>query len=239
MSISEPEHRYSIIEQKNPREILLLRGRGCKYLKCSFCDYHKDFSMDEEANYMQNRQEIAKVTGCFHKLEVINSGSFLELDKKTIHAICDVCSKKQINELYMELHWMYRNQIAGIKQYFAGQGVTVKVKMGVETFDIEYREHILKKGMGDASPEEIAGYADEICLLFGLPGQGRASMQYDIETGLAYFDRVCINIMVENSTAMKPDDQVIRTFRRELYDTYINNDRVDILMQNTDFGVGD
>ena len=34
--------RYSIITEKNPREITLLRGNGCKWLKCRFCNYHLD-----------------------------------------------------------------------------------------------------------------------------------------------------------------------------------------------------
>lgn len=36
--------RYSVITNKNPREIVLLRGSGCKWRRCAFCDYHLDFS---------------------------------------------------------------------------------------------------------------------------------------------------------------------------------------------------
>ena len=39
--------RYSTITEKNPREIVLLRGRGCRYRRCAFCDYHEDASCDE------------------------------------------------------------------------------------------------------------------------------------------------------------------------------------------------
>ena len=49
----------------------------------------------------------------------------------------------------------------------------------------------------------FAKYADEVCLLFGLTGQTLNSMKKDIETGLSLFERVCINIMVENSTKTK------------------------------------
>ena len=44
--------------------------------------------------------------------------------------------------------------------------------------------------------------------------------------------------MVENTTPIKPDARVIDAFVRKLYPKYKNNDRVDILMENTDFGVG-
>lgn len=239
MSVSEPEKRYSVIHQKNPREILLLRGRGCGWRRCSFCDYHLDFSKDDEANYRLNERELQKVTGCFGKLEVINSGSFVELDLKTIAQIRQVCVAKQIHELHMEFHWMYKDEIWKVRNYFAKEDILVKVKLGVETFDSGYRETLLMKGIDTDSPEEIAKYADEICLLFGLKGQTSESMQKDIKIGLQYFERICINIMAENSTKIKPDAEVIRIFRSELYDRYIDNDRVDILMENTAFGVGD
>ena len=38
--------RYAVIEDKNPREIVLLRGLGCQWLRCAFCDYHTDGSSD-------------------------------------------------------------------------------------------------------------------------------------------------------------------------------------------------
>ena len=63
-------------------------------------------------------------------------------------------------------------------------------------------------------------------------------MTADIETGLTYFERVCVNIMTPNTKQIKPDPRVIETFRRDVYPRYADNDRVDILMENTDFGVG-
>lgn len=239
MSVAEPENRYSVIDKKNPREILLLRGRGCMYRKCSFCDYHLDFSKDEDANYQLNEKELQKITGCYGKLEIINSGSFLELDDRTIARIAQVCVEKNIHEVHVEFHWMYKDEIQKFREYFEKQGIVLKVKLGVETFDYEYRETILKKGIDTDSPKEIAKYADEVCLLFGLEGQTLQSMQRDIEIGLQFFERICINIMVENSTKIKPDQEVISIFRKYLYDKYIEDDRVDILMENTEFGVGD
>lgn len=239
MSIAEPQNRYSVIKEKNPREIVLLRGSGCRWRKCTFCDYHLDFSVDKEANYALNSQALEKVTGCYGKLEVINSGSFCELDERTVEKICETCVKNDIGELHVEFHWLYRSQIPFYRACFAKKNVTLKVKMGVETFDAAYREKRLKKGIDTKEPMEIAAYADEICLLFGLGGQTKQSMQRDVLIGLRYFERVCINIMVENSTAVKPDKAVIQVFQEELYEVYADDPRVDILMENTDFGVGD
>ena len=44
--------------------------------------------------------------------------------------------------------------------------------------------------------------------------------------------------MVENTAPLKPDAEVIRIFMENLYPLYRDNPRVDILLNNTDFGVG-
>lgn len=230
--------RYSEITKKNPREIVLLRGSGCKWRRCTFCDYHLDFSLDEERNHELNQPVLAKVTGKYQKLEVINSGSFVDLDKKTFDLIIDTCVRKGIKEIHFECHWMHKDSIPALRERFAKLGIITKIKIGVETFDHAYRETILHKGIDEKEPAIIADSFDEVCLLFGLDGQTFTSMKQDIETGLCFFERVCVNIMVENSTKIKPNHDVIRIFMQELYPIYKDNHRIDILIENTDFGVG-
>lgn len=230
--------RYSIITGKNPREICLLRGRGCQWRRCAFCDYHLDFSRNQEENFDLNRQVLAQVDGHLGRLEIINSGSFCDLCQQTHQEIRRICSEKKIRELHFECHWMHRHEIDGIRRFYGEQDIAVTIKMGVETFDYAFREDVLKKGIDTDSPAEIANYADEICLLFGLGGQTVESMERDIQTGLQYFRRVCVNIMVANSTAIKPDQQVIQDFMTHIYPKYNDDPRVDILLNNTDFGVG-
>jgi hypothetical protein len=232
------EHRYSKILEKNPREIVLLRGSGCKWRRCRFCDYHLDFSLDEKENFLLNRQVIQQITGEFGILEVINSGSFCDLDKETISLILETCMIKQITTLYFECHWMHRELIADFIKKFADAGITVKMKIGVETFDSLFRESYLDKGMGNATAEDIAQYFQQVCLLQGLPGQNKESMLKDIALGLQYFERVCVNIMVPNTKSILPDPRVVETFVKEIYPLYKDDDRVDILLNNTDFGVG-
>lgn len=231
-------NRYSLIREKNPREILLLRGSGCKWRRCRFCDYHLDFSGDEAANFRLNLRELCKVTGIFGILEVINSGSFCDLDENTITVLLSLCERKNIRQLHIECHWRDRHTLSGIRRRFQAAGVRIVVKMGAETFDAPYREEVLCKGMDYALPEEIAKYAEEVCLLFGLSGQSEDSMRQDIETGLRYFQRVCVNLMTENSSSMKPDKGVLDCFMKRLYQQYRENERVDILLENTEFGVG-
>lgn len=230
--------RYSEITEKNKREIVLLRGSGCKWRRCSFCDYHLDFSPDEDSNYALNREVLRHVTGKYKRLEVINSGSFVDLDAQTFQLIMDICIQKAITEIHFECHWMHRNAVPELRSTFASFGIHANIKIGVETFDAVYREAVLHKGIDETSPEKIAANFDEVCLLFGLEGQTAASMRHDIETGLANFKRVCINIMVENTTKTKPCPDVIEVFMNTLYPLYRNNERIDILLENTDFGVG-
>lgn len=230
--------RYSEITEKNRREIVLLRGSGCKWRRCTFCDYHLDSSPDENSNFALNQAVLGQVTGKYGKLEVINSGSFVDLDDRTMKQILDTCIGKKIIEVHFECHWMHRDAVAALHNTFETHGIQVKIKIGVETFDSQYREQVLRKGIDETSPAEIAACFDEVCLLFGLDGQTEASMRYDIETGLANFERVCVNIMTANTTGIKPNPSVIDLFMKKLYPIYAADDRVDILLDNTDFGVG-
>ena len=178
--------RYSVIQEKNPREIVLLRGSGCAWRRCRFCDYHLDFSKDETANFALNQTQLNKVTGQYGTLEVINSGSFVDLDGNTLACIAQTCIDRGIRQLHFECHWMHREEIAAFRQRFSRLGVKLKLKIGVETFDTLFRESYLDKGIDTDSPAEIASYFDEACLLFGLPGQTAEGMEQDIKTIFKY-----------------------------------------------------
>lgn len=230
--------RYSIIREKNPREIVLLRGRGCRWRRCRFCDYHLDFSKDDDANLTLNRSVLSNVTGIYGTLEAINSGSFCDLDDGSIEAVLDTCRSRGISQLHIECHWRDRDTLPDIRSKFTKAGILLIVKTGVETFDEIFRDDVLLKGMEHVSPEDIAAFADEVCLLFELTGQTEQSMRNDIETGLRFFERVCVNLMTENSTDIQPDREVLDIFMKNIYPAYRDDPRVDILIENTDFGVG-
>lgn len=230
--------RYSVIIEKNPREIVLLRGKGCRYRRCAFCDYHEDASPDEKENFFINERALSQVTGVYGVLEVVNSGSFCELGEATLALIAETCSKRAIKTVHFECHWLYRNYIPQLRELFAKIGVAVKMKIGIETFDYNYREKVMLKGIRESDPQKLSADFDECCLLFGLPGQTVSSMKNDIETGLKWFERVCVNIMVENTAPLQPDNSVRDAFVKEIYPLYKDNPRVDILLHNTDFGVG-
>lgn len=229
--------RYNIIKEKNPREIVLLRGRGCIYKKCSFCDYHLDKCDSDEENYKLNKRVLQRVTGEFGNIEIINSGSVFELDEKTIELIKKVCSEKNISLIHFESHYLYNDRIPELRQNFSQ--FELKMKLGLESFDYDFREKILKKGIKECSPKIISRNFDEANFLFGISDQTVSSMEKDIELGLKYFERICINIMCKNSTEIQPDEAVIKAFAEKIHPEYINDSRVDILFNNTDFGVGE
>lgn len=235
---NEIMERYSVINEKNLREIVLIRGSGCKWRKCRFCDYHLDFSTNDEENYELNYRELSRVTGIYQKLEIINSGSFVDLSSKTLDLIEKICLEKGILEVHFECHYSHKEETLKIRKRFNDLGINVKIKIGVETFDAIFRESYLVKGITTDKPQDIAKYFDECCLLQGIAGQNTQSMIKDIEIGLKYFERVCVNIMQENGMPIKPDPFVIKEFIEEVYPLYKENIRVDILLENTAFGVG-
>lgn len=228
--------RYSVILEKNPREIVLLRGSGCVYKRCTFCDYHLDACADENENFALNSSVLSRVTGKFGNIEIINSGSVFELDKKTIDLIKKICREKAIKTIHFESHYLFKDKISALRREFAD--FDLKMKLGLETFDFDFREKTLKKGICEREPEIIAENFEEANFLFGLTGQTESSMRRDIELGLKHFERICVNVMCENSTAVKPDSEVIEIFKRKIYPSVKDDTRVDILIENTDFGVG-
>ena len=230
--------RISEIPEKNPREIVMLRGTGCRWRRCRFCDYHLDASPDESANFRLNREILDQVTGRYGCLEVINSGSFPELDEETMSYILQVCGERGIRQVHFECHWVYRQRIPALRERFAAKGIRVKVKIGVESFDPAMREDVMNKGMAESDPAVIAVFFDEVCLLFGLTGQTEDSMRRDLAMALGHFERVCVNVMTENTAALRPDPAVIGLFINKIYPEIQGDQRVDILLENTDFGVG-
>lgn len=225
--------RYAQIEEKNKREIVLLQGSGCKYKQCSFCDYYLDVGGN---SFELNSKVLDQVSGKYGVLEVINSGSFDEIDEKSMQKILEVAREKKIHTLIFECHYLYRNKIASLKEFF--KDFEVKIKLGLESFDYALREGLLKKGIKPNEPKEIAKDFNEANFLIGISSQSEAMIKKDIELGLEHFERICLNVMCDNSK-MKADREVIKIFLDKIYPSIKNHPRIDILLENTDFGVGE
>ena len=227
--------RYNIIENKNPREIVLLKGNRCIWGKCTFCDYIKDNSDNELDMICFNSTILKNITGEKGVLEVINSGSVFELPNETLYEIRDIVKNKEIKLLFFESYWSYRNRLNEIREFF---NIPIIFKNGVETFNNYFRNNILKKGVIFKNPKEVADYFNSICLLVGIEGQTKEMIDYDIECLLKYFEYGCINIFVDNTTNIKADYELIRWFKEKY--SYIDKEysNIEILWNNTDFGVG-
>lgn len=227
--------RYSEIKDKNPREIVLLKSSPCKHGKCSFCDYINDNESNIENFIDFNKNILSNVTGKYSALEVINSASVFELPTQTWKDIKKVCIEKDITSLYFECHYLYKNRLKEVYNFFSGINITFKC--GIETFDNHFRNDILKKGIYFNTPDEVSKYFKSICLLIGIKGQTEEMIDADIEIALKYFDKICINIYKNNSTPIKEDKHLQKWFLNK-YSYLKENSKVELLENITDFGVG-
>jgi len=116
--------------------------------------------------------------------------------------------------------------------------IKIIVKTGIETFNTDFRENILIKGINYNNIDEIKEYFDSVCLMVGIKGQTRRMIAEDIKIVSENFDHFTINVFVENSTSIKPDYDLIKWFQKEY--KYLNEvEKCDVLWVNTDFGVGE
>ena len=225
--------RYSLIHTKIPREFVLLQGTGCRWRKCTFCDYHQDVS---ENPFTLNESVLRQVTGHYGVLDVINSGSALELDDDTIALINQVVKEKQIHTLWFEAHYMYRKKLAEFASRFAP--AKVKFRCGVETFDPTLREEWKKGIPASVTPEDVAKYFQGVCLLCCTQGESKERIFNDIRIAREHFEYFSVNVFCNNSTPVKQDSELAGWFAREVYPQIKDVDGIEVLMENTDLGVG-
>lgn len=229
-----PEERYSRITNKIKREICLLRGFPCAWGKCTFCDYIEDNSRDEKAMLEMNREVLSQVTGLFGVLEIINSGSCFELPLQTIEDIKGVVREKHIEKLFFEAHWIYRMRLEQLRKEMP---VPIVFKIGVETFDHDFRQRVLNKHADFSEPGEVAAYFDSPCLMVGIKGQTKEMIARDIDILKKYFKLGTVNVYNNNTTKIKRDDELVAWFMEE-YRWLLNDPEIDVLYEITDFGVG-
>lgn len=227
--------RYSIIHEKFPREIVLLKSTPCRWGRCSFCDYIADNSTDVEQIIDLNQAVLTHVTGLYGRLEVINSGSVFELPQPCLEAIKAVAMAHDIRELVFEAHWMYRHRLDEIRNFF--EGIFIFFKIGVESFDDYFRNEVLHKGMVFDDIQEVADLFDSACLMVCVQGQTEAMIRKDIELALRYFKRCTVNVYNNNTTDIKRDPALLAWFVEECQ--YLKDEEcAEVLMDIADFGVG-
>ena len=225
--------RYAQIHTVMPREFVLLQGQGCRWQQCTFCDYHADVSAEP---FLINKEVLGRVTGVYGVLDVINSGSAMELDELTIAEIRRVVKEKNIHTLWFEAHYMYRHKLAIFAEQFPG--VTVKFRCGIESFDGTLREQ-WKKGVAVAvTAEDVAAYFQGVCLLCCTQGDSQERIRRDIALAEQYFEYASVNLFCENTTHVKRDNDLANWFVQEVYPQLKQSEKIEILIDNTDLGVG-
>lgn len=178
------------------------------------------------------------MTGEFGVLEAINSGSIFELNERSFNELIEVCKQKQIKRLIIESYYMYKKQITELRKKCEKLEIVIQVKGGVETFDADFREKVLMKGFGYPTLEELKETFDVVNLLVGVKGQTLEQIEADIKIDIENFDRVCVNLYNEMDDIMPADEKLKARFMKEIYPLYKDFENMDILVENTDFGVG-
>lgn len=228
--------RYNKITDKHQREIVLLKSFPCKYGKCSFCNYIEDNSLDEKEIDAVNMEVLKEITGEYEVLEVINSGSVFELTPRTLEEIKKIVKEKNIKVLYFEIYYGYIKRIEEIKKYFFD--VEICFRMGIETFDNDFRVKVYNKNFILKEKEiiEISKKLFSVCLLICVKGQTKEMIENDIKIALENFQGVTINIFINNGTVIERDNELVKWFI-EKYSYLTLNDKVELLIDNKDLGV--
>jgi hypothetical protein len=225
--------RYAIIHTILPREFVLLQGTGCRWKKCTFCDYHADVS---DNPFAVNKEVLTQVQGVYGVLDVINSGSAMELDEQTIEMIKEVVREKQIHTLWFEAHYMYRHKLAKFTEQF--DEVEVKFRSGVESFDSCLREQWNKGIAVSVTAQNVAKHFQGVCLLCCTQGDSKERILKDIALAEQYFEYASVNVFCENSTSLKRDNALAKWFVEEVYPNLKDSNKIEVLVENTDLGVG-
>lgn len=225
--------RYSLIKEKFPREFLLLQGCGCRWAKCTFCDYHTDNSPNP---FEVNSKVLEQVTGEYGVLDIINSGSAMELDADTIDAIKKTVLAKGIKTIWFEAHYMYRHRLADFARQFAP--AEVKFRCGIESFDPTMRTRWNKGVPADVAPDDVARYFKGVCLLCCTTGDRKERILGDIAIAKRYFEYFSVNLFCNNGTSIKRDEKLCEWFVKEVYPALKDEPKAELLIENIDLGVG-
>jgi hypothetical protein len=227
--------RYSRYTGHHPREVVLLKGLPCIWSRCTFCDYIDDNTTDQEQIRRVADECLARVTGEFGRLQVINSGSIQELPAFLQERVRDLIRAKGITEFWTESYWAYRKDYDRTREFF---GVDTHLFLGVETFDDHLRNGVLNKAMHWRSPDEVAAATDSICLMIGFRGQTPDLIRRDIDILMEKFRYGIINLFTVNRLSDGLMDEGIKDWFRGEFGWLEGEPRVNVLWKNTDFGVG-
>jgi hypothetical protein len=179
---------------------------------------------------------LQRVTGKYGVLDIINSGSAMELDNQTIELIKQIVKEKNIETLWFEAHYMYRHRLATFASQFAP--AKVKFRCGIESFDPKLRNSWNKGIAEDVTPEDVARYFSGVCLLCCTEGDSRERIIDDIAIAQRHFEYFSINLFCNNGTSVRRDETLAKWFVEEVYPQIKDTEGIEVLIENTDLNVG-
>jgi hypothetical protein len=131
---------------------------------------------------------------------------------------------------------MYRKKLVEFAEQFSP--AKVKVRCGVETFDVELRDKWKKGIPSSVTPEDIAEHFHGVCLLLGTEGETKEHVMSDIEIAKKHFEYFSVNVFCNNSTDTKRDKELVAWFVKEVYPTLKDQPGIEVLLNKVDLGVG-
>ena len=84
----------------------------------------------------------------------------------------------------------------------------------------------------------MAKHFKGVCLLCCTEGDTKERIVSDIATAKKYFEYFSVNVFCNNSTNVKRDDELAQWFAAEMYPLIKDDEKIEVLMENTDLGVG-
>ena len=114
----------------------------------------------------------------------------------------------------------------------------MKFRVGIESFDGNLRKAWQKGIPETVMPADLAAYFQGACLLVGVQGQSKEGIRRDLSLAKAYFPYFSVNVFVENSTPLKRDPYLVEWFIAECLPEVSQWPEAEILLNNTDLGVG-
>ena len=104
--------------------------------------------------------------------------------------------------------------------------------------DNNFRNLVLNKNANFKTVDEVKENFQSVCLLVGIKGQTKEMIQRDINLVLENFKYATINVFINNSTEIKRDEELVQWFADNF--RYLEDYQyIEVLYNNTDFGVGD
>ena len=114
----------------------------------------------------------------------------------------------------------------------------MKFRCGVETFNSKLRTKWNKGIATDVTPQDIAQYFKGVCLLCCTEGETIERIWNDIEIARQHFEYFSINIFNNNSTPIRQSQELTKQFMDEIYPIIKDDPHIEVLINNTDLGVG-